>query len=159
MHVPARILYQAMELYLGVVYPGGVPVAVRERVSGVGRIPEGSMVPGEMLEPNTGQVAGGLAVRLGQPLYPHMKLAIDPVPGEGAGCKGQDFLLRVDAHDRHLHAPAGSPDEVWLKQVRESNRVIGEKVEAAWAAAGLPTFKEYLRGQLAKRKAAGVNDQ
>jgi hypothetical protein len=32
-------------------------------------------------------------------------------------------------------------------------------VEAAWAVAGLPTFKEYLRGQLAKRKAAGVNEQ
>jgi hypothetical protein len=89
-----------------------------------------------------------------------MKLVLDPVPGVaaaagggGASCRGRDFLLRVDSHDQHLHAPPGSPDAAWLAAVRQSNKELGERIEAAWCAAGLPTFKEYLRLQLDLKQA------
>ena len=58
----------------------------------------------------------------------------------------------MDSHDQHLHAPPGSPDAAWLATVRQSNKDLGERIEAAWCAAGLPTFKEYLRLQLEARK-------
>ena len=63
-------------------------------------------------------------------------------------------MFRVDAHDRHLHAKPGSADEAWLARVRQSNQVLVEKIENAWGAAGLPTFKEFLRGQLEERRRA-----
>jgi hypothetical protein len=35
----------------------------------------------------------------------------------------------------------------------ENNQAMAQTIEAAWEAAGLPTFKSYLRGDLARRKA------
>lgn len=162
MHIPVGIFQRAMEMYLAAAYPaggGGVPAAVAERVTaftglGAGEVPVG------MLEQSVAEAAESWALRLGQPLYPHMKLVVDPVPGAGGtggGCRGYDFLLRVDAHDRHLHAPPSSPDAAWLAGIRASNKALVDKIEGDWAAAGLPTFKEYLRNQLEARKKAAAN--
>jgi hypothetical protein len=38
--------------------------------------------------------------------------------------------------------------------VRASNQALVEKIEGDWAAAGLPTFKEFLRRQLEERRRA-----
>lgn len=155
MLIPAHIFQQAMDLYIHEAYPAGTPADVKKRMEMV-RAAAREVVPLEALERDTANSSAGYALRLGQPLYPHMKLIVEPVPGGVASCAGQDFLLRVDAHDRHLHAPAGSPDEAWLAKVRQSNQELVEKIEAAWAAAGLPTFKEFLRRQLeARKKLAG----
>jgi hypothetical protein len=164
MHVQAHILQQAMELYLQAAYPGGVPAAVEGRVQAVRQLAGDSLVPVAMLEQGSSETggastagigAGSYALRLGQPLYPHMKLVLDPVPA-GQDCGGCNFLLRVDSHDRHLHAAPGSPDAAWLASVRQSNKELGERIEAAWAATGLPTFKEYLRRQLDERRKAAA---
>jgi hypothetical protein len=161
MEIPAHILKQAMELYLQIAYPaqgtgGGraasLPPAVKSRMEQVEALPEQNAVPLTLLEKDEGLAPGTHVLRLGQPLYPFMKLAIEPVP-EDLRCREQDFLLRVDSHDRHLHAPAGSPDAAWLATVRQSNRELGAKIETAWAEAGLPTFKEFLRGQVQQRRA------
>jgi hypothetical protein len=151
MHVPAHILQQAMDIFLRAAYPAGLPAAVSERLDRIRALPAGD-VPAEFFERDVPGAAGSLALRLGQPVYPFMKLVLDPVPGNAASCLGQDFLLRVDAHDQHLHAPSNSPDAAWLATVRQSNKELGERIEAAWTAAGLPTFKEYLRIQLEARK-------
>jgi hypothetical protein len=87
------------------------------------------------------------ALRLGQPRYNHMKLMVEPTPG------GTGFLYRADAHDSYLHAPPGSPDAAPLAALRANNKEITEAIEAAWTAAGLPTFRAYLRTELEKRKA------
>jgi len=153
MHVPVHILCQAMDLFLHAAYPSGMPAAVSARLDLIRSLPLGD-VPADFFEHDVPGASGSLALRLGQPMYPFMKLVLDPVPGGSAtaSCLGQDFLLRVDAHDQHLHAPPNSPDAAWLATVRQSNKELGERIEAAWAAAGLPTFKEYLRIQLAARK-------
>ena len=151
MVIPAHILWQAMDLYLAAAYPQGVPAEVAARSTGIRGLGADDKVPEGMFEGNVANCGCSLALRLGQPMYPHMQLVLDPVPA-GGDCKGHGFLLRVDSHDLHLHAAPGSPDAAWLENVRHSNKDLGEKIEAAWAGAGLPTFKEYLRKQLEGRK-------
>ena len=157
MVIPVHILRQATDLYLRTAYPGGATGAPAELAARVRALPDsGEPVPLELFERDVANSAGSYALRLGQPAYPFMKLVFDPVPEGGGGCCGQDFLLRVDAHDRHLHAPPGTPDAAWLAGVRASNQALVEKIEGDWAAAGLPTFKEFLRRQLEEKKRARV---
>jgi hypothetical protein len=141
-------------LYLSIVYPNaGAPAAVAERIKPLGVVDPQALVPLDLLERDPANALPSYALRLGQPLYPHMKLVIEPAPGTAAGGAPQEYLLRVDAHDRHLHAPAGSPDAAWLQSIRSSNKDLSERIEAAWSQAGLPTFKDFLRRQLQSRKA------
>jgi hypothetical protein len=157
MVISAHILQQAIGLYLEHAYPGGnAPVATLGRISAILELDSGAFVPESCLEKDNSASFGGFSLRLGQPNYPHMKLIIEPVPVGGAGgggMVGSDILLRVDTHDRHLHAAPGSPDAAWLASIRTSNRVLTDQIESAWAKAGLPTFKEYLRQQLQARRA------
>jgi len=160
MHIPAHILQQAMELYLQAAYPGGVPGTVLPRVEAVRRLAGESDVPlaGESpLERDPANAVASYALRLGQPMYPYMKLVLDPAPAHPLDLKAppteEDFILRVDSHDRHLHAAPGSPDAAWLAAVRTSNKELGERIEHAWSAAGLPTFKDFLKRRLEARKA------
>ncbi len=148
--ISAHILQQAIDLYLQNAYPSGnVPVPAQGRAQPIRALSPSENVPEGMLEKETGASMFGYALRLGQPLYPHMKLIVEPA----RPAPSTMLLLRVDAHDRHLHAAAGSPDEAWLTSIRASNKELGERIEAAWSKNGLPTFKDFLRSQLAARKA------
>jgi hypothetical protein len=163
MLIPCNILRQAIDLYLGLAYPSGVPADVQTRLASLRDLPADGAVPPDLLEQSVPNSTASLALRLGQPMYPHMKLVIDPCPhaatrpAGSSTCRGYDFLLRADAHDQHLHAPPGSPDAAWLASVRQSNKDLVERIEAAWSAVGLPTFKDYLRHQLAARKEAAAH--
>ena len=154
MAISAHILQQAIDLYLEKAYPSGaVPPAAQERAKPIQALQPSENVPEQFLEKGAGVSVEGYALRLGQPLYPNMKLIVEPAP---AGCYVQNsptLLLRVDAHDRHLHAAPGSPDAEWLTSIRASNKELSDRIEAAWSQHGLPTFKDYLRAQLAARKA------
>ncbi|HVT81317.1 MAG TPA: hypothetical protein VHM90_11735 [Phycisphaerae bacterium] len=144
-----------MDLYLHSAYPTGVPAPITARTAPFQAQAADSNVPLDLFEGNVVNAGASLAVRLGQPMYPHMKLVLDPVPA-GGNCQGCQFLLRVDAHDLHLHATPGTPDAAWLAAIRQSNKELSERIEGEWAAAGLPTFKEYLRKQLDARRKAGA---
>jgi hypothetical protein len=149
------MLLKAMELYLHLAYPNGAPPAAsqkRDALLAAGDLPLSDPSLASLLEKNELHPLGR-AIRLGQPLYPHMKHALDPLPATPNASAAPDYLLRVDAHDRHLHAAPGSPDEAWLATVRRSNQELVERIEAAWDAAGLPTFRGTLRRQLAARRA------
>lgn len=145
--ISAGTLRQAIAVYVKLAYPTGtLPPVVQQRVDPINALPESDLVPEQHFEliqkdPRL------LALRLGQPMYPHMKLVIEPNPSGG-------YLLRADAHDTHLHAPPGSPDEKFLTAIRLANKELTEKIEAEWVRAGLPTFRQYLREQLEKRKQA-----
>jgi hypothetical protein len=155
--ISAHILQQAIELYLKYAYPAGTfPPAAQERAKPIQDLPPSQNVPESLLEKECSASLRGYALRLGQPLYPHMKLIIEPAPEDPAAAdlpNAIHFLLRVDSHDRHLHAAPGSPDEAWLSNIRASNKLLGEQIEAAWSQHGLPTFKDYLRARLAAKKA------
>jgi hypothetical protein len=149
MPIPAHILQRAIDLYLSSAYPGGaLPPAAAPRVEPIRALDPSATVPEDLLERDVANSLPSYALRLGQPMYPHMKVVVEPAPGGGAA----GYLLRVDAHDRHLHAPANSPDAAWLASVRQSNKELSERIEAAWSAAGLPTFKDFLRQQLQARR-------
>jgi hypothetical protein len=148
--VPAQILLQAVDVYVQRAYPAGaLPPSTHQRIEALRALPPSDPVPESLLEKDTGATSG-YALRLGQPLYPHMKLIIEAAP---ASDPATSFLFRVDTHDRHLHAAPGSPDAAWLASIRNSNKQITDQIEAAWSDAGLPTFKDYLRQQLEARKA------
>ena len=164
----ASVLQEAIKGYLSIAYAEkAIPEAAEQRIAAIAQLSPDAPIPTPLLERND-MNPNSFSLRLGQPLYPHMKLAVDvgpdahgvDAPGDVGGAAGSEgtergghALLRVDAHDRHLHAPPGSPDEAWLATVRMSNKEIGEKIEAVWAEAGLPTFKEFLRQQLVAKRA------
>jgi hypothetical protein len=148
--IPADVLQRAITVYLGLAYPAGAPAALETRLAPIRALAPTDTVPEDLLEPETSTGTHGFALRLGQPLYPHMKLIIETTPSCGGA---NELLLRVDTHDRHLHAPEGSPDAAWLASIRASNKQLTEQIEAAWSRAQLPTFKDYLRRQLEAKRA------
>jgi hypothetical protein len=148
--VAKAVLELALSLYVKEAYPAGVPAGVQgviDRLVGMGET-----VPADFFEASPGLAGNAMSLRLGQPKYPHMKLVVEYC---GKGAAGSGAMFRVDTHDQHLHAPPGSPDEAWLQGIRSSNKEVTERIEAAWMAAGVPTFKGFLRKQLEERKKRG----
>ena len=146
--VSGREFKKALAIYLAEAYQNTpLPPAVQERVAKINTLADDQAVPLDALEKarcDSGRCT--YALRLGQPQYPHMKLVLEECPGGGRP------LFRTDAHDSMLHTPPGSPDEAPLAALRAANKELIDRIEAAWVKAGLPTFKEYLRANLAQRK-------
>ena len=82
------------------------------------------------------------ALRIGNALYPNMKLRISKAPN---GCA---FVLHVDAHDAMLKAPAGSPDAACLEELKTHNATVTRAIHAAWEDAGLLTERRHLRNAI-----------
>lgn len=77
-----------------------------------------------------------------------MKLIVEPTP------TGTGHLFRADTHDQHVRPPPGSREAEMFAQLCNQNLYIAQQIEAAWEQAGVPTFKAYLRRDLAQRAAA-----
>jgi hypothetical protein len=88
-----------------------------------------------------------LALRLGNRSYSHMKLVIERSPD------GRGHLFRADTHDRHILPSVGSRDYEPFRALMEQNRRIAAAIETEWESRGLATFKQYLREDLARRRA------
>ncbi|HEY7088446.1 MAG TPA: hypothetical protein VH518_10180, partial [Tepidisphaeraceae bacterium] len=86
------------------------------------------------------------SMRLGNHIYPHMKLKLEPAP------TGGKYLFRADTHDRHICPPPEHPEYAPFMKLRVKNQEIGDAIEQAWAAAGILTFKTYLEHDLAARR-------
>ena len=145
-------LRQAIDIYLRVAYPTGtLPEAVKPRLLPWGSLPDDALIEPAWFEACMQEGRQQLALRLGHPGYPHMKLVLEESP-DGSG-----YLFRADAHDRHLFASPGSPDAAGLEQVRRANAQIIEQIERNWVADGVPTFRAYLRRQVeSRRRQAGL---
>ncbi len=145
-------LRRAIDIYLRVAYTTGqLPEVVKLRLLPWAGLPEDALVEPAWFEACVQEGRQQLALRLGHPGYPHMKLVLEESPDVSG------YLFRADAHDRHLFAPPGSPDAAGLEQVRRVNAQIIEQIEREWMAAGLPTFRAYLRKQVeARRRQAGL---
>jgi len=80
-------------------------------------------------------VAVRYTLRFGNQRYPFMKFAVQEYLVEG------EYFFTVDTHD-NLDVRPGSPDyEEWV-ELKRFNRELKERIEAAWRAAGLPTFED-----------------
>src|SRR6056297_3438942 len=83
-----------------------------------------------------------LALRIGNEVYPHMKLRLSRPPRENF------FIFLVDAHDAFLHADPDSPDYAALEELKAHNAKLAGEIQSEWARAGLPTEHNYLREKI-----------
>lgn len=158
-----RTVWRAIESYLRHAYPppggasaGGAaaptpPSAVRTRLETLRSTPEAVFYQCPVLERAGGEPGDPFpnrySLRLGNRLYPHMKLVIDRAPD------GRSYLLRADTHDSHCQPRPGSPEQAAFAELSRHNRELADRIESAWEADHLPTFKQFLRDDLARRKA------
>jgi len=85
-------------------------------------------------------------LRLGNAGYLNMKLGVCRVAAT------EDYVLRVDTHDRQFAAMVQERENAEYRALLERNRRLQNEIERAWSEAGLPTFERYLREQLEKEK-------
>jgi hypothetical protein len=140
-------LWHAIELYLSLAYPGPAPVGVRSRLEALRCVPPESLYRDKSFEAVPADSPTKLSLRLGNRFYPHMKLVIERAPDGGGG------MFRADTHDRHIQPAAGSPEAAAFAQLMRENQGVARQIESAWDENGLPTFKGFLREDLARRRA------
>lgn len=145
-------LRQAITLYLARAYPGPPPKAVQHRLDQLQQY-AGDPYAAAVFEHTTVGNAPRLSLRLGNAFYPHMKLSIDRAPD------GSASLFRADTHDKHIAVSPGSPEEAVFRKLKEDNQRLAHQIEADWEQAGLPTFKTFLRDDLARRRADQVQSK
>ena len=142
-------VFRAIDVYLNVAYPDKPPSAtVQSRLDALKLQDPARFYECASLErePNQGPPRK-FALRLGNPFYPHMKLVIEPTP-DALG-----HMFRADTHDKHIRPEPKSKEYPLFCQMMEQNQKLSERIESEWENADLPTFKRYLRLDLARRAA------
>ena len=139
---------KAIEVYLRTAYKGEPPAAVRARRDALQSVPENEFYSCAVMEREpAGPDPWRYRVRLGNQVYPHMKLVIERSPD------GQHHLFRADTHDQHCCPEPSSREYSAYCQLMEMNQKVAQQIESAWAAEQLPTFKTFLKEDLARRRA------
>ena len=148
------VVWRAIEIYLKWAYApdeGAPPSAVSARLNTLRSTPADAFYDCAVLENSPekpGEDPTHFSLRLGNRAYPHMKLVIDRAPD------GRGFLLRADTHDAHCQPRPGSREQSAFAELCRHNREVAEHIEAAWESENLPTFKKFLRDDLARRRGA-----
>lgn len=141
---PATV-WQAISVWLEIAYPAEPPSAVRSRLENLRAVADGDFFESGVFEHDDKPEPVRYRLRLGNRFYPHMKLVIERSPSNS-------YLFRADTHDQHICPNPQSPEQKALRELMSRNHEFAGTIEAAWEEAGLPTFKSYLRQDLAKRK-------
>lgn len=141
---PAQV-FRAIDIYLRLAYSDVPPVSVRSLLATLRSWP-GRFYDAVPFARGPSTPPERYSIRLGNRHYPHMKLVLEISPDR------RGYLLRADTHDKHIAPPPESPEYAAFKSLMEQNRAISEAIEAAWSIEGLPTFKTYLREDLARRR-------
>ena len=150
------LVWRAITTYLSHAYdgapnphgmPASTPSAVRSRLESLRMAPAADFFASPVFERDSAASPTKYSLRLGNRTYPHMKLVVDRAPD------GRGHLFRADTHDGHCRPTPGSRDYPVFCQLMETNRQLAGRIEAAWEAQGIPTFKTFLRDDLARRKA------
>jgi hypothetical protein len=149
--LPTQEVWRAIEVYLAHAYSSGpLPSPVRGKLDTLRSLSAEDFYASPILERDAPANPSKLSLRLGNRFYPHMKLTIERSPDK------QRFLFRADTHDRHCCPAPGSREYGAFCQLMEGNQKIAQAIEAEWAKEGLPTFKTYLRDDLARRAKAAT---
>ena len=152
------VVWRAVTTYLAIAYdgspsstgvPAGTPSAVKSRIESLRLAPSSDFYASPVFERDAAASPAKFSLRLGNRHYPHMKLVIERSPD------GHGHLLRADTHDAHCRPAPGSRDYQVFCQLMDRNREVAERIEGAWEEQGIPTFKSYLRDDLARRKGQG----
>ncbi|HEY7120099.1 MAG TPA: hypothetical protein VH475_26160 [Tepidisphaeraceae bacterium] len=142
------VVWKAIDDFLQVAYDGPPPSAVRSRLETLrGREPQ-EFYDSPVFEHKGEGPEAKLLLRLGNRFYPHMKMTIERRP-DRHGC-----LFRADTHDAHCCPAHTSREYAAFRQLMELNQTVAQAIESAWERDGLPTFKTYLKEDLARRQEA-----
>ncbi len=144
---PSDVL-RAVDTYIKVGYGDeALPAHVRSQLA-VLQTWKGDFFRSPAIASDGGTPPKRYSIRLGNRYYPHMKLAVERSPD------GKAYLFRADTHDGHVQPAPGSSEQAAFRELTEKNRALADAIEAAWDEQNLPTFKRFLRNDLARRKAA-----
>ena len=138
---------RAIDVYLKTAYADEPPIRVRSQLK-VLEAWKGPFMRCGVFAEDVNSPRKRWYIRLGNAFYPHMKLAIEQAP------TGDSFVYRVDTHDRHCIPDANAPEYAEFIAVVEKNQKLAEEIETALGAAGLATFKSYLKDDLQRRAAS-----
>jgi hypothetical protein len=142
------VVWRAIEAYIKVAFKGGPPAAVRSRLETLRALGGAASFYDSAVFEKKGEAAGArVLLRLGNQFYPHMKLVIERRPD------GHGYLFRADTHDAHCCPATTSREYQAFRQLMELNQTVAQAVELEWEKDGLPTFKTYLKEDLARRGA------
>ncbi len=140
----------AIRIYLDLAYGKEIPLPIRRF------IPPGQFVPAQWLMNDfierdfdrkpEGQKIRSFGLRMGNSIYPHMKLRITLPP------KSNRFLFQIDSHDEVLTAPSSSADLAALEELKRHNASLVEQMVTSMDAAGLLTERGYLREGIARAR-------
>jgi len=138
--------WKAVEVYLDVAYGGKPPPAIQSRIFTLRAFPQDDLYRCPVFEPAPKENPVRLSLRLGNQWYPHMKLVVEQAPD------GQTSLFRADTHDRHIQVDPSSRDYAAFCELSHKNQSLAGRIEAIWESNALPTFKSFLRNDLARRR-------
>jgi hypothetical protein len=142
------VLWKAIDVYLALAYDGPPPKPVRAKVDLLRALPDAEIFDNPVFERDVkADPLTRLSLRLGNRQYPHMKLVIERAPD------GQSSLFRADTHDSHVKP--GAREVAIFRQLTQANAALAANIESTWVTQGVPTFKQYLQNDLARRTAGG----
>jgi hypothetical protein len=150
---PSHVL-QAIDVYVTDAYDAPPPLAVRSMLATVRDWVGPLYMCPSFVKGEDDSRRPKYSLRLGNRHYPHMKLVIEPAP---AGAPG--YLFKADSHDRHVCPKPESPEYAPFRALMDENQKLAQRIEDDWAAVGLPTFKTFLRDDLARRQHLAQSQQ
>jgi hypothetical protein len=145
---PTSQTLKAIELYLSVAYISSPPSSVRARLDALKAASDDEFYRIAAFERTPADLPTKYCVRLGNRFYPHMKLVIERSPD------AEHALFSADTHDRHILAKPDSSEAMAFAELVRNNQDLSKQIETKWDEAGIPTFKRFLRDDLAKRRTA-----
>ena len=139
-------VWSAVEIYLRLAYGGAAPPsAVRDRLASLRATGDADFYDSPVFERDDARPPTRYCLRLGNKIYPHMKLLIERSPD------GRAHLFRADTHDKHIRPSASSREGRAFAELMKANQQFAEAIEAEWSQRGITTFKQFLRDDLARR--------
>jgi len=134
--IPASTVRMATELFLQEAYPGGSRWRA-PKVELAGGETAKDLLPrfGDESESREGRVVHRYVLRLGNSLYPHMKLVLEE------SMVRDHFVFGVDSHD-DLRVSPEAPDYARWNAVRDHNRLLRERIERVWREHRIPTLAD-----------------
>lgn len=142
------VVWEAIDAYLKCAYGAAPPPsAVRHRLETLRACPADNFYDCPVFELDDKGSPARLGLRLGNRVYPHMKMVIERSPN------GNGHLFRADTHDRHIQPAPNSREARAFHELMRMNQQTAEAIEAEWSRRGVPTFKQFLREDLQRRSA------
>ena len=135
--IPASTVRRAAEIYLEHAYANtdAGRKAPEVRLDGGESAQDLIERFGDESEFSDGRRIGRYVLRLGNDLYPHMKLVLEE-------CILRDeYAFSVDTHD-DLNVSPDAPDYERWNEVRRHNGTLADEIEAAWREEKIPTQRD-----------------